>query len=51
MDLPTEAQRKRLCALLATVFVHIRTLARESGDANIEALADAFHNLPREMYG
>lgn len=50
-DLPNQAERERLSHLVGDVLVLIRTLARESGDENIEALADAFHNLPREIYG
>lgn len=49
--LPNETQRARLDHLLADVLVRIRHLAREQGAEEIEALADALHNVPREMHG
>lgn len=45
--LPTEDQRRALCALIGDVFVDLRGLpGKQAND-----LAYAFHNLPREMYG
>ncbi|MEO6907613.1 MAG: hypothetical protein ABI210_06955 [Abditibacteriaceae bacterium] len=52
-QLPSERQREKLCDMLADAMVHIRALAW-AGDAKHEEiadLADAFHNLPREIYG
>jgi hypothetical protein len=52
--LPTEPQRKALCEMLAAALIEIRIAA--GGGGGVDALqasdlADAFHNLPREMYG
>jgi hypothetical protein len=45
--LPTEAQRRRLCDLLADALVDIRSSdAKRAND-----LAYALHNLPRTMWG
>ena len=46
-NLPTEEQKKALCALMHEVFVDLRTLDGEQA----RDLAYAFHNLPLEMYG
>jgi hypothetical protein len=32
-------------------FNQIRMLARDHGIGEIESLSDAFHNMPREIYG
>ncbi|MDL5030560.1 hypothetical protein QRD43_01465 [Pelomonas sp. APW6] len=47
MPLPTEAQRQRLCDLMAAAFIELRYLEGEQA----HDLAYAFHNLPKEMYG
>ena len=47
MSLPTEDQRKELCALIASAFIELRYLDGEQA----HDLAYAFHNLPREIYG
>ena len=45
--LPNEEQRRQLCELMHMAFVDLRRL---DGD-QAHDLADAFHNLPHEMYG
>ena len=47
---PTDAQRQKLCEMIYQAFLEIRTLggsgkAKQAGD-----LADAFHNLPIDMW-
>lgn len=49
--LPTEQQREALADLIAYAFVMIRHHCREGDTERAEDLADAFHNIPREMYG
>ena len=49
-DLPTHEQQRGLCSVVARALVEIRSLARESGNRQIEELADAFHNMPRDMF-
>ncbi len=49
--LPTEGQRKRLGELLHKAFLEIRVLGWEGKPEQAADLADAFHNLPVEMYG
>ncbi len=49
--LPNEHQKQALCELMARAFIEIRMLAREHGIEQIESIADAFHNLPREICG
>lgn len=45
--LPSEEQREKLCELIYWAFLEIRLIdAQQAYD-----LADAFHNLPKEMYG
>ena len=50
-QLPDEDQQRALCEMIAAAFLEIRALARENGRTQIEDLADAFHNIPREMHG
>ena len=49
--LPTEKQREQLCELIHTAFLEIRLRCREGRTQQAEDLADAFHNLSKEMYG
>ena len=49
--LPTEEQRKGLNSLVALALVEIRMLTAENRSKQIFDLADAFHNVPLEMYG
>ena len=49
--LPTDEQRRRLCEMIAAAFVEIRLLGWEGKAQQAGDLADAFHNVPREMYG
>jgi hypothetical protein len=45
--LPTEKQKQALCELMQAAFVELRILDGEQA----HDLANAFHNMPREMYG
>jgi hypothetical protein len=48
--LPTDAQRQKLCEMIHQAFIEMR-LHGWSGKAGQAAdLADAFHNLPRDMW-
>jgi hypothetical protein len=49
--LPNEEQRRLLCEMIAVAFVEIRLLGWEGKAQQAADLADAFHNVPREMYG
>jgi hypothetical protein len=48
--LPNEAQRKKLCEMLHHVLVDIRALAAGGHGQQASDLANAFHNLPHEMW-
>ena len=48
--LPNDAQRKKLCEMLHYALVEIRSLAVSDRGEQASALADAFHNLPHEMW-
>lgn len=50
-QLPTERQREKLCEMLAQAIIQMRSLGWAGQAEQIADLADAFHNLPREMYG
>ncbi len=50
-DLPTEEQREKLGEIIAFAFIEIRLLGWAGKSAQAADLAEAFHNLPREMYG
>lgn len=45
--LPTEAQREKICGLMASAFIELRFLDGEQA----HDLAYAFHNIPKEIYG
>jgi hypothetical protein len=49
--LPTEEQRRLLCEMMASAFVEIRFVSWGGKAQQAADLADAFHNVPREMYG
>ena len=49
--LPTEAQKQALCEIIADAFIQIRLIANGKGYEEIASLADAFHNIPKEMTG
>jgi hypothetical protein len=49
--LPTQAQREGLAKLASDAFVEIRLLCWAERSAQAAALADAFHNILREMHG
>ena len=49
--LPTPKQREMLCALIHSAFVELRLLGWEGRGEQTADLADAFHNIPQEMYG
>ena len=49
--LPNEERRKRLCEMMHSAFVVLRALCDENKSKQAGRLADAFHNLPTEMYG
>lgn len=47
----TEAQRKELCAMMGRAYIEIRRLGWYEGKAEqAGSLADAFHNVPCEMW-
>lgn len=48
--IPNEAQQKKLCSMLHLALVHIRTLAGAGRAEQAADLADAFHNLPHEIW-
>ncbi|MCI0455656.1 MAG: hypothetical protein L0Z62_01585 [Gemmataceae bacterium] len=48
--LPNEKQRCCLCEMMAAAFIEIRMLGWGGHAQQAADLADAFHNLPREMY-
>lgn len=50
-ELPTEEQRADLCEIIACAFIELRLLGWAGKAAQAADLAEAFHNLPREMYG
>ena len=49
--LPNEEQRKKLNELISLAFIEIRLIAAEGRGKQASDLADAFHNISREMYG
>jgi hypothetical protein len=49
--LPNDRQREALCDLMCRAFVDIRALGWSGRAEQAADLADAFHNLPKEMYG
>ena len=49
--LPNDAQREAIAEMIQLAFVEIRALSNAGCSSQASALADAFHNLPREVYG
>ena len=49
--LPNAEQREALCELIARAFIEARSLGYQGKSEQVADLADAFHNLPTEMYG
>jgi hypothetical protein len=49
--LPTPKQRELLCDMISAAFVEIRLLCWDGQAEQAGDLADAFHNIPKEMYG
>ncbi len=45
----TDAQRQALCRMMYRAFLEIRSLG-SSGTEQSSALADAFHNLPNDLW-
>lgn len=50
-DLPTPEQCVRIHEMVAAAFVEIRMLGWAGRAEQASDLADAFHNIPREIYG
>ncbi len=50
-ELPSEKQREMLCDMIHSAFVELRLLGRDGEAQQAADLADAFHNIPKEMYG
>jgi hypothetical protein len=48
--MPNEAQQKKLCDMLHHALVDIRNLAGSGHGEHASDLADAFHNLPQEIW-
>jgi hypothetical protein len=48
--MPTENQRRALCDLMFRAFVALRFLGYDKKHEVVAHLADAFHNLPHEMF-
>jgi hypothetical protein len=48
--IPNEAQQKKLCDMLHLALVDIRMLAASGHGEQASDLADAFHNLPQEIW-
>ena len=49
--LPTEQQRELLCDMIHAAFIELRLLGWAGEAAAAADLADAFHNIPKEMFG
>ena len=50
IDLPTNDQRAALGEMVQFAFCEIRVIAEDHGTQAAD-LADAFHNIPREIHG
>jgi len=46
----TEQQRQKLCEIMQHAFVEARLLGWDNKAQQVADLAEAFHNLPREIY-
>ena len=49
--LPTDEECRHLHELVALAFIEIRQLGRAGRAEQAADLANAFHNIPREIYG
>ncbi|MBV9122685.1 MAG: hypothetical protein JO112_04960 [Planctomycetes bacterium] len=49
--LPNDKQREALCDMMYHALVEIRALGWAGKAEQASDLADAFHNLPKEIYG
>src|SRR5438874_1001108 len=49
--LPNDKQREALCDMMYWAFLETRILGWSGRAAQAADLADAFHNLPKEVYG
>ena len=49
--LPNAEQRRLLCEMIACAFIELRMLGSVGKSQQAADLADAFHNVAREMYG
>ena len=49
--LPSEEQCIRLHEMVASAFIEMRLLGWAGKSEQVADLADAFHNIPREIYG
>jgi hypothetical protein len=49
--LPSEKQREMLCDMIHAAFIELRLLGWGGHAAAAADLADAFHNIPKEMFG
>ena len=49
--LPTPKQREMLCEMIHDAFVELRLLGWGGHGGQAADLADAFHNISKEMYG
>ena len=48
--LPTDEQRKKLCVMIHWAFLEMRQLGASGKAEQAGDLADAFHNLPSDMW-
>lgn len=48
--LPTDAQRQKLSEMMHQAFIEMRLLGWDGKAEQAADLADAFHNLPRDMW-
>ena len=48
--LPTDAQRQKLSEMMHQAFIEMRLLGWSAKAEQAADLADAFHNLPRDMW-
>jgi hypothetical protein len=46
---PSEAQQRKLCEMMYFAFLEIRSLGQSQGEQATD-LADAFHNLPNDIW-
>ncbi|MBU0753844.1 MAG: hypothetical protein KJ645_01805 [Planctomycetes bacterium] len=49
--LPNDEQKAKLAKFVRLAFIEIRAISAEGRCKQASDLADAFHNMPREIYG